>query len=167
MIPDHPYLVAEVVQRYRRLVGSDVFLSTATLLPGARQALQALSQVYGLSAVTGMNADNLAKLLDRFELRTCFRHVISTGETNDPAQQKRTGYHLRQVLDWEAIAPHEALCVGDAPVDVQMAQQQQVPVVVVLTGHLDGRHARDLGVCRDYPFGGRPAGMDRGHLTRV
>ena len=109
-------------------------------------SLAALSRRYGLSAITGMNADNLAKLLDRFELRAFFRHAISSGEANDPAQQKRTGFHLRQVLDWEAVAPHEALCVGDALVDVQMARQQQVPIVVVLTGHLDERQARDLGV---------------------
>jgi phosphoglycolate phosphatase-like HAD superfamily hydrolase len=146
MIPDHPHRVAEVVERYRQLIRSDLFLGTATLVPGVRQALQSLSPHYALSAITGMNADNLPKLLDRFELRDCFRHTISTGETNDPALQKRTGYHLRQLLDWETLAPHEALCVGDAQVDVQMAERQQVPIVVVLTGHLDERQARDLSV---------------------
>jgi phosphoglycolate phosphatase-like HAD superfamily hydrolase len=146
MIPGHPHLVAEVVQRYRRLVRSDLFLNTATLVPGAKETLQTLSQHYGLSAITGMNADNLGKLFERFDFRSFFRHAISTGETNDPAQQKCTGFHLRQVLDWESVAPHEALCVGDAPVEVEMAQRQQVPVVVVLTGHLDERQARDLNV---------------------
>ena len=146
MIPDHPHLVAEVVQRYRRLVRSDLFSSAAALVPGTRQTLQTLSRHYGLSAVTGMNADNLGKLFERFDLRRYFRHAISTGETNDPAQQKRTGFHLRQVLDRESVAPHEALCVGDAAVEVEMAQRQQVPVVIVLTGHLDERQARDLNV---------------------
>ena len=56
------------------------------------------------------------------------------------------GFHLRQVLDRESVAPHEALCVGDAAVEVEMAQRQQVPVVIVLTGHLDERQARDLNV---------------------
>jgi phosphoglycolate phosphatase-like HAD superfamily hydrolase len=146
MIPEHPHLVAEVTERYRRLVRSDLFLSTAEIIPGVHETLSELSRHYGLSAITGMNADNLATLTDRFDLRTCFRHMISTGDINDPTKQKRTGYHLRQVLDWESIAPHEALCVGDAPVDVQMARDQDVPVVVVLTGHLDRRQASDLRV---------------------
>jgi phosphoglycolate phosphatase-like HAD superfamily hydrolase len=146
MIPEHPRLVAEVADRYRRLVHSDLFLSTAEIVPGVRETLSGLSRHYGLSAITGMDADNLAILMDRFDLRTWFRHMISTGEISDPTKQKDTGYHLRQILDMESIAPHEALCVGDAPVDVQMAREQDVPVVVVLTGHLDRRQASDLGV---------------------
>jgi phosphoglycolate phosphatase len=146
LLPDHPHLVADVVQRYRRLVRSDLFLSTAAPVAGVKQALEALSARHGLSAITGMNTENLGTLMDRFGLRALFRHVVSTGEVNDPAQQKRTGFHLRQVLDREGVAPHEALCVGDALVDVRMAQSQRVPVVVVLTGHLDQQQARDLKV---------------------
>lgn len=146
MVPDHPHLVPEIVARYRRLVRSDLFLSTATLVPGTQPTLQTLSRRFGLSAITGMNTDNLAKLLNRFDLSAYFRHVISTGETNDPTRQKGTGYHLGRLLHDEAISPDEALCVGDAPVDVQMAQRQQVPVVVVLTGHLDAQQAHDLCV---------------------
>jgi len=146
MIPEHLHRVEEVEQRYRRHIRSDLFLSTAALVPGARETLQALSRCYALSAVTGMDADNLRTLLRRFELRGLLQHTISTGETNDPAQQKGTGYHLGQLLSQEALAPHEALCVGDAPVDVEMARRQQVPVVVVLTGHLDEHAARKLNV---------------------
>jgi phosphoglycolate phosphatase-like HAD superfamily hydrolase len=151
MIPDHPQLVADVVERYRRLVRSDLFLSTAALIPGVKQTLESLSGRYGLSAITGMNADNLATLLARFELRSYLRHALSTGDSDDPSRQKHTGYHLRQVLDWEALAPCEVLCVGDAPVDVEMAQQVQAPIVVVLTGHLDQLHAGKLGVLATIP----------------
>jgi phosphoglycolate phosphatase-like HAD superfamily hydrolase len=151
MIPDHPQLVADVVQRYRRLVRSDLFLSTAVLIPGVKQTLESLSRRYGLSAITGMNADNLATLLARFELRSCLRHALSTGDSDDPARQKHTGYHLRQVLDWESLAPCEVLCVGDALVDVEMARQVQAPIVVVLTGHLDQVHADQLDVVATLP----------------
>lgn len=146
MLPEHPQRVPEVVERYCVLVRSDYFLDTASLVPGVDRALELLSERYGLSAVTGMNADNLARLMDRFGLRARFRHVLSTGDLNDPARQKHSGYHLQQVLDWESLAPHEALVVGDAPVDVQMARNKQVPVIVVLTGHLDRQQAHALGV---------------------
>jgi phosphoglycolate phosphatase-like HAD superfamily hydrolase len=145
MIPEHPELVGEVVRRYRRLVRSDLFLSAAVLIPGVRETLQSLFERFPLSAITGMNADNLATLLARFELRSYLRHALSTGDNDDPARQKHTGYHLRQLLEWEAVAPDEVLCVGDAPVDVQMAEQVGAPVVVVLSGHLDQRQASQLG----------------------
>lgn len=146
MLPEHPQRVAEVVERYRVLIRSDYFLDTASLVPGVDRALDTLSRHYGLSAVTGMNADNLTKLMDRFSLRARFRHVLSTGDLSEPAQQKCTGYHLQQVLDRESLAPHEALVVGDAPVDVEMARNKQVPAIVVLTGHLNRKEAHALGV---------------------
>jgi len=146
LIPDHPQRVAEVVNRYRRLVRSDLFLSTATLIPGVEQILQKLAQRYRLSAITGMNADNLRTLLERFRLRRYLQHALSTGDSDDPARQKHTGYHLRQLLEREALAPHEVLCVGDAPVDVHMAEQLGAPIVVVLTGHLDRPQASQFNV---------------------
>jgi phosphoglycolate phosphatase-like HAD superfamily hydrolase len=146
MLPDHPDLVPEVMRRYHQLVRSDLFLKSASLIPGADRTLQELAQRHALSAITGMNAENLKTLLARFHLRHLFRHALSTSETNEPEKQKSTGYHLGQLLEQERLAPDEVLCVGDAIPDVQMARRQQVPIVVVLTGHLTEPQARDLGV---------------------
>lgn len=146
MIPDHPDRVAEVVANYRRLVRSDLFLSTARLIEGAREALAELAGRYRLSALTGMNADNLGKLLEKFQLRSFFQNAVSTGDNDDPAKQKPTGYHLRLLLEQEGLRPEEALVVGDAHSDVEMARRRQVPIVVVLTGHLNEAQARALGV---------------------
>ena len=146
MLPDHPELVAEVSQRYERLVRSELFLSRASLVAGAFQTLETLAGHYALSAITGMNADNVEAMFARFGLRRFFRHVFSTAETDDPNRQKATGYHLGQLLESERLVPEEALCVGDAAVDVQMARRQRVPIVVVLTGHLTAEEARGLGV---------------------
>jgi phosphoglycolate phosphatase len=146
MLPDHPALVPQVVQNYRRLVHSDMFLSCASLIPGTVSALQSLAARYRLSAITGMNPKNLDTLLARFHLRSFFRHVISTGDVSEPHKQKKTGYHLGSLLRQEGLKPNEALVVGDALVDVEMARQQQVPLVVVLTGHLDRQQAQELGV---------------------
>jgi phosphoglycolate phosphatase-like HAD superfamily hydrolase len=93
-----------------------------------------------------MNTVNLEKLFARFHLRPLFRHVISTAETNDPLKQKFTGYYLGQLLRSEQLTPDEVVCVRDALADVQMAQRRQVPIVVVLTGHLAEPAARKLGV---------------------
>ena len=146
MLPDHADRVPEVERIYRRLVRSDLFLSAAALIPGVEPTLQALARDYGLSAISGMNTDNLEKLLGRFQLRPLFRHVLSTAETDDPLQQKFTGYHLGQLLQSEQLAPEEVVCVGDALPDVQMAQRQRVPIVIVLTGHLAEDEGRKLDV---------------------
>lgn len=146
MLPEHPQAVADVLARYERLVRSDLFLSTARLIPGAEATLRHLASRYRLSAITGMNSDNLHSLLARFQLGDCFVHALSTSETNDPAKQKPTGYHLRCVLDAERLRPDEALCVGDAESDVAMARRQGVPIVAVLTGHITEASARRLKV---------------------
>lgn len=151
MILEHPEVVPQVVRNYRRLVRSEFFLSTARLIAGARQALEELTGGCRLSVLTGMNADNLGRLFDRFQLRSYFQHAVSTGDNDDPAKQKPTGYHLRQLLEREGLQPQEALCVGDALSDVEMARRQQVPIVVVLTGHLTQAQARPLGVAGILP----------------
>jgi phosphoglycolate phosphatase-like HAD superfamily hydrolase len=134
------------LERYERLVRSDLFLSTAALIPGADRTVRQLAGDFGISAITGMNADNLQQILARFQLQGLFRHAISTSETDDPARQKPTGYHLGQLLAAEGLTPDEVLCVGDATSDVEMARRRRVPIVVVLTGHLTESQARQLGV---------------------
>lgn len=146
MIPEHPKKVPEVLDRYRALVRSDLFLGTATLVPGTETTLAKLSETYALSAITGMNADNLKRLLARFHIGHRFLHAISTAETDDPDKQKATGYHLRELMAGEGLAPHEVLVVGDATTDVHMARSQGADIVVVLTGHLSEAEARQLGV---------------------
>ena len=146
MIPEHPGLVPQVVELYRKLVHSDLFLSTASLIPQADTVLETLRHRYGLSAITGMNPANLQILLDRFRLRPFFRHAISTADHIEPHKQKRTGFDLARLLESEGLQPEEALVVGDALVDVEMARHQRVPLVVVLTGHLTRTQARELGV---------------------
>ena len=146
MIPEHPGLVPQVVELYRKLVHSDLFLSTASLIPQADTVLETLRHRYGLSAITGMNPANLQILLDRFRLRPFFRHAISTADHIEPHKQTRTGFDLARLLELEGLQPEEALVVGDALVDVEMARHQRVPLVVVLTGHLTRTQARELGV---------------------
>ena len=146
MIPEHLPRVGDVLQNYRRLVRSDLFLSAAALIPDADRTIRQLARDYGLSAITGMNSDNLRVLLDRFRLQDLFRHAISTSGTDDPEKQKPTGYHLGQLMAAEGLAADEVLCVGDAAADVQMAGRQQAPIVVVLTGHLTESEARQLEV---------------------
>jgi phosphoglycolate phosphatase-like HAD superfamily hydrolase len=151
MIPEHPNLVPHVLDRYERLVRSALFLDTASLIPDADTTVRRLGRDFGASVITGMNADNLHQILDRFRLRGVFQHTISTSETDDPRKQKPTGYHLGRLLVAEGLTPDEVLCVGDAVSDVQMATRQRVPIVVVLTGHLTECQARQLGVCDVIP----------------
>ena len=146
MLLEHPDRVPEVLSIYREFIRSDLFLSTAALVPGAETALQTLSRSCRLSAISGMNADNLRKMFARFRLRPLFRHVVSTAESDDPQKQKCTGYHLRQLLESEGVAPDEAIVIGDALPDVQMARRCKVPIVAVLTGHLTEPEARSLSV---------------------
>jgi phosphoglycolate phosphatase-like HAD superfamily hydrolase len=146
MIPDHAHLVTQVVRNFEQLVRSDLFLNAASPVPGADEALRDLSRCHALSAITGMNAENLTSLLDRFGWRGFFRHAISAIDTDDPAKQKPTGYHLGRLMEAERLLPHEVLCVGDAAADVQMAHSQGAPAVAVLTGHLTEPEARELDV---------------------
>lgn len=151
MIPDAPRRVDEVLRRYERLVRSNLFLDTASLVPGTSEALRTLSASFRLSAITGMQAENLDVLLDRFGLRSYFCRTISTIDSEDPARQKHTGYHLGLLIQSEGLAPDQALCVGDARSDVEMANRQKVPVVVVCTGHLSQEEARRMEVADVLP----------------
>lgn len=146
LIPEHPQHIDRVVANYRRLVRSDLFLDTAQLVPGVHECLADLKRDHRLSVITGMNSDNLGRLLDRFELRPYFEQAISTSDTDDPNKQKPTGYHLRQLLDATGLSPGEVLCVGDAMSDILMARSQSVPILIALTGHLSEVEARDQGV---------------------
>lgn len=151
MIPEFPDRIDEVTANYRRLVRSDLFLGTASPVPGVNECLEALGRDHPLSVITGMNGDNLPRLLDRFGLRSHFRHAISTADTNDPDKQKPTGYHLRRLLQVEGLDPQQVLCVGDATSDILMARSQSVPIVIVLTGHLTEAEARDHGIADILP----------------
>lgn len=146
MIPEHPQHVECVVANYRRLVRSDLFLDTAQLVPGVRKCLEDLKRDYRLSVITGMNSDNLGRLLNRYELSPFFEQAISTSDTDDPSKQKPTGYHLGQFLGDTDLEPDEVLCVGDAMSDIFMARSQGVPILIVLTGHLSEPDAREQGV---------------------
>lgn len=151
MIAEHPERVDEVLEHYERLIRSDLFLDTAHMVPGVDAAIRELSEHYRLSAVTGMHAENLEVLLERFALRDYFTHRISTIETDDPAKQKPSGYPLRRLMEAEGLRAEEVLCIGDADSDVEMARTQNVPIVVVLTGHLNESQARALGVTAILP----------------
>ena len=102
MIPEHPECVGEVVRRYRRLVRSDLFLERRG--PDPRRARDPAIAPAALSAL-GDHGDERRQprhAAVRFKLRGYLRHALSTGDSDDPARQKHTGYHLRQLLEWEA-----------------------------------------------------------------
>ncbi|MCI0697570.1 HAD family hydrolase [candidate division KSB1 bacterium] len=101
---------------------------TPGLFPGVERTLTQLSNVYKLGLVTSGSKSRVLRDLERTGIKTIFETII-TG--NDVQQPKPAAEGLDLALARLKVQPHEAVYIGDAQADYEMAHAAKVQFVGV------------------------------------
>lgn len=92
---------------------------TARLFPGVKQTLARLHEGFALGLVTSGSKPGVVRDLERTGIAALF-HVVVTGDDVETPKPDPEG--LGRALEALALHPHEAVYVGDAPDDYEMAR---------------------------------------------
>jgi len=102
----------------------------AELFPGVIEMLDDLSKRYILGIVTSGSKSRVLRDIDRLDVHKYFSTLV-TGD--DIAKPKPDPQGLNQALDQLSIAPADAIYVGDAHADFEMASAADVRFVGVMS----------------------------------
>ncbi|MFI5275437.1 MAG: HAD family hydrolase [Candidatus Saccharimonadales bacterium] len=143
----HPNLVDKAVEIYQYHYFGDTFVDCLTLIPGAQTLLQNLSKKYILTVATGSHPKIIKdRLFPKFQIPDVFAQVLTIYDIDDLAHAKPHPFMVNKILESQKVKPGEAVLVGDAASDMQMAWNAGVEPIAVLTGHLSRKQAQELGV---------------------
>jgi HAD superfamily hydrolase (TIGR01662 family) len=146
LLQEHSGLLPKAIEVYEYYYyKTDTFTKNIRLVPGARETLAQLAKSYTLAIASGMMQKTMNTLLTKFDL-PFFRYIMSAEDVPKIADRKPAPYMLRQILAKADVSQEEAMMLGDAENDVQMAQNAGIEPVVVLTGHLSRKEAEGMGV---------------------
>lgn len=140
-IPEDRYAEAD------RLWLAEVARHEQSLFPGARPLLDQLSQTYRLGLVTAGSGDRVRRDLSLAGITAYFEIIVTADDITAP---KPDPQGLQIALKRLDLAPAQALFVGDAREDCQMAQAAGVPFVGIagefstVTGVQGCAQVRDL-----------------------
>ena len=101
------------------------------LMPGVREALEALDGKYGMALCSNKLGDAVRSLCDHLGIRRYFPVVLGA---YDVPNQKPAPDMLRAALVGLHATPDDTLCIGDTVTDVEFAATCSVPCVLVLGG---------------------------------
>jgi len=147
LLREHPQLVNAACEIYEDKFFGDTFVDSLRYVEGANELLLRLKDKYKLAIATGAHPVVLReRVMPRFNVPDVFDQIISGYDIDDPRKQKPHPYMLEEILSAQHVASDEAILVGDAKSDVQMARNAKVEPVVVLTGHLSKCEAEQLAV---------------------
>jgi len=147
LLKEKPNLLDKACKIYEEHLFGDTFVDHLKSVPGSRGLLKELSKKYILSVATGLNPDILRnKVVPKFGFPNVFTQIISSYDIDDVEKQKPHPHMVEKILETQRVKPEEAILVGDAKGDVQMARDAGVTPVVVLTGHLTRKQAEELNV---------------------
>lgn len=116
-----PWLQA--AQDYLKVVDNSPFLPLITLEPHVKEVLARLRPTYGTAIATNRGR-SLPLVLERLGLKDLFDVVVSGMDVRHPKPHPES---LWIILEHFGIEPREALYLGDAEVDRQMAARAGVP----------------------------------------
>ncbi len=126
---------------YRWEVDYSPFIRDMIMEPGLREVLRCLGMFTGLAVATN-RSNSIEWVLERHGLLGIFDVVVCS---LDVARPKPHPDPLLKVLSYYAIAPDDALYVGDSSVDAETAAAAGVPFVAYKDPGLPADfHARDL-----------------------
>ena len=130
--PDLDMMGIEEYVRIYRARAEEVMAPLTTMLPGARETLQRLSEVGLPMAIVSQKLRPLiAAVLEREGLIDCFEFVLG-GE--DIPDYKPDPGGLLLALQRLEVEPADGLYVGDTTIDAEAASRGGIPFVAVLTG---------------------------------
>lgn len=147
LLQNHPGLVDKAVEIYQDCLFGDTFTDRIAIVPGTQDLLKRLSKKYKLAIATGSHPKIIKdRLFPKFKIPDVFVQVLTIYDIDDPAHAKPHPYMVNKILETQNIKPEEAVLVGDAASDMQMAWNAGVEPIAVLTGHLTRQQAEELGV---------------------
>jgi phosphoglycolate phosphatase len=133
-----PYQAA--AQEYQKTVDNNPFLPLLTLEPHIKETLAELRPTYRTAIATNRGR-SLPLVLERLGLQEFFDLTISSQDITHPKPHPES---LIVILEHYRIAPREALYIGDAEVDRQVAARAGVPFIAYKNPDLEAfRHLRD------------------------
>ncbi len=147
LLREHPELVSKAIEIYEANFFGDTFVDHLRIVPGSQELLETLTKEYKLAVATGGHPDILKqRILPKFEIPDVFSQIVTIYDSDDLSHAKPHPYMLHKILKTQNVSSEDAIMVGDAANDVQMARNASVLPVVVLTGHLNKEQANALGV---------------------
>lgn len=106
-----------------------------------------LAKNYKLTIATGAHPKIIRdRLFPKFQIPDVFAQVLTIYDIDDLAHAKPHPFMANRILETQSVKPEEAVLVGDAASDMQMAWNAGVEPIAVLTGHLNRQQAEGLGV---------------------
>jgi phosphoglycolate phosphatase-like HAD superfamily hydrolase len=84
--------------------------------------------------------------LQEAENNIIFAQAVTIYDIDDMAHAKPHPYLVNKILRAESVRPEEAVLVGDAASDMQMARNAGVESIAVLDDHLNREQAETLRV---------------------
>lgn len=147
LLKERPELVDKAIQIYEEHFFGDTFTDCLTIIPGAQDLLKNLATKYKLTVATGGHPKIIKeRLFPKFNIPDVFAEVLTIYDIDDLAHAKPHPYMANTILERQRVKPEEAVLVGDAASDMQMAWNAGVEPIAVLTGHLNRQQAEALGV---------------------
>ncbi len=147
LLKERPELIDKAIKIYEEHFFGNTFVDRLTIIPGAQELLKSLAKKYTLTVATGGHPRIIKdRLFPKFNIPDVFAQVLTIYDIDDLAHAKPHPYMANKILETQHIQPTEAVLVGDAASDMQMAWNAGVEPIAVLTGHLDRAQAEALGV---------------------
>lgn len=147
ILRETPDLVPRAVEVYREHLFGDTFVDQLSLTPGSHEILEQLANDYILSIATGAHPIILKeRVMPKFNIPDVFSEIMTIYDLDDVTHGKPHPYMAEEIMRRQSIQPHEAILVGDAANDMQMARNANVEPVAVLTGHLSREQAEKLEI---------------------
>jgi HAD superfamily hydrolase (TIGR01662 family) len=147
LLRERQELVNQAGKTWVACVDEPKFWENIELVPNADKAIHLIEQKMSVAIVSGSRKDHIEKLLSRFGIDG-ERMIFSSYDVADPSLRKPNPYTLRLALERFNCSSSEAIYVGDMPNDIVMARAAGIEPVVVLTGELDEKRAKEFGVSR-------------------
>lgn len=143
-------LLNQACDIFEKKFWGDAFVDCLKEVDGANDFLEYLSEKYTLAVATGNHPRMIKeKIIPNFKIPDVFVQIVTSFDI--PADKtKPNPLMLEMILKKQKVKPEEAVYIGDAVNDVQMAKKTGVEPIVVLTGHLKKEDAEALGVTKIY-----------------
>jgi len=123
---------AEVVEGFLAEARRLTWVETTTLMPHARETLDALSRRgLALGIATSKIGNSTAAILRHHKLQAFFGAVVSADDVSAPKPDPAPLLACARLLD---VAPSDAVYVGDHPYDIIAARGACMRVISVATG---------------------------------
>jgi phosphoglycolate phosphatase len=108
-----------------------IYKQGTTLMPGAREMLDAINGRFAMALCSNKLGDAVRGLCDSLDIARHFKVILGA---NDVPNLKPHPDMLRVAMKRLGATSHDTLCVGDTTVDAEFAASCGVPCVLVLGG---------------------------------